>query len=294
MKATAVLPQTVYRRAKEPAELPRSLRLKALEWALYFAVTGAHTAAELGRQMRAAVEDRDTALLRLATLGLIAEAELDASEYVRALAASGDREEKTLREFLAAAAGPADPSAGASSPSDAAVTPATPAVASLAEVPFVQQASDADNTAVRVAPPAAAASSQQPVLREVTAEKPPAPSRITRPVRTAPPTFGFTPLPMPADDARETPRMAKTRRFSIRALMNLIEGRAASREAGQLDVYRVFVRVDTTLLKRNGIETLRFTEDRLISDPELEQALVRSLKKTLGLDCPDSVWVEGA
>jgi hypothetical protein len=76
--------------------------------------------------------------------------------------------------------------------------------------------------------------------------------------------------------------------------MNLIETEAGSREAGQLDIYRVFVRVDTSLLKRNGIETLRFTDDRLVSDPELEQALVRSVKRTLGLNCPDSVWVEVA
>lgn len=48
------------------------------------------------------------------------------------------------------------------------------------------------------------------------------------------------------------------------------------------------------LLKRNGIETLRFTEDRLVTDPELEQAIVRSVKKTLGLECPDSVWVDVA
>ena len=88
--------------------------------------------------------------------------------------------------------------------------------------------------------------------------------------------------------------MSASRRLSLRALMNLIERQASSTEAGQLDVYRVFVRVDTVLLKRNGIETLRFTEDRLVSDPELEQALVTSMKKTLGLDCPESVWVEVA
>lgn len=88
--------------------------------------------------------------------------------------------------------------------------------------------------------------------------------------------------------------MSGSRRLSLRALMNVIEKHAGSREAGQLDVYRVFVRVDTVLLKRSGIETLRFTEDRLVSDPELEQAIVRSVKKTLGLDCPDSIWVDVA
>lgn len=292
MKVMAVLPLTVYRRAKEPAELLPALRLKALEWALYFAVTGAHTAAELGRQMRAAAEARDAALMRLASLGLIVEAELDAAEYVRALAAAGDGEEKTLREFLMAAAAPLAPPVPV-------VTPAVPAdltaprTASLAEVPFIQQATDAGGGAQPNTLQAAAAA-PQPLLREVEGGGSTSTSRTTRPGRTPLPAFGFKPLPVPGDDARETQRMARSRRFSVRALMNLIEGRAGSREAGQLDVYRVFVRVDTLLLKRNGIETLRFTEDRLISDPELEQALVRSLKKTLGLDCPESVWVEVA
>lgn len=85
--------------------------------------------------------------------------------------------------------------------------------------------------------------------------------------------------------------MSGSRKLSLRALMNLIESQAGSREAGQLDIYRVFVRVDTSLLKRSGIETLRFTEDRLVSDPELQQAIVRSVKKTLGVDCPESLWV---
>lgn len=88
--------------------------------------------------------------------------------------------------------------------------------------------------------------------------------------------------------------MSRPRRLSLRALMNLIEKQAGSREAGQLDIYRVFVRVDTVLLRRSGIETLRFTEDHLISDPELEQAIIRSVKKTLGLDCPETIWVEVA
>jgi hypothetical protein len=246
MTPTAVLPQTVYRRAKEPRDLPSGLRLKALEWALYFAVTGKHTAAELGRQLRAASTESAAAFARLLALGLIAEQELDAADYVRALAAAGDSEEKSLREFLMGA-----------------VEPAPLASAPLASAP---------------------AAVPTPV---------PPPTPWPRPV-AVPPAFGFKPLPPPDAETKENRPMPPSRRLSLRALMNLIERRAASREAGLLDVYRVFVRVDTLLLKRNGIESLRFTEDRLISDPELEQALVKSLKKTLGLDCPEAVWVEVA
>jgi hypothetical protein len=254
--SVTVLPQTVFKRGKEPRELPANLRLRALEWAFYFAVTGKQTAAELGRQLRAGPAEQDEAFSRLISLGLIAEQELAASEYVRALAAAGDREEKSLHEFLI----------GAVQPSSASTD-------------------GASSETLRV---------PRPRLLEVPEMSQPSPRTTLRPDRTPKPAFGFKPLPSPDDDRKEDQRMSASRRLSLRALMNLIERQAPSTEAGQLDVYRVFVRVDTVLLKRNGIETLRFTEDRLVSDPELEDALVRSLKKTLGLDCPESVWVEVA
>ncbi|MGH9423173.1 MAG: hypothetical protein ACRD3J_24565, partial [Thermoanaerobaculia bacterium] len=173
--------------------------------------------------------------------------DLNASEYVRALAAAEDGREKTLHEFLM---GPA-------------------------QLAFLS-------------PPAGVESSTSIEAR---------PSRNTvaiRQPRGMPPSFGFKPLPPLPSDAKEKRPMSAPRHLSIRALMNLIERHSGTREGGQLDVYRVFVRVDTTLLKRNGIDTLRFTEDRLISDPELEKAIVSSVKKTLGLDCPESVWVDAA
>ena len=253
---TTVLPHSVYRRAREPRELPGALRLRALEWAFYFAITGKQTAAELARQMRAETADSTEALSRLINLGLIAEQELDAAEYVRALAAAGDREEKTLHEFLMGAA-------------HSAPAPADAASVETLRIP-------------------------RPRLLDVPDVTTPFPRTTLRPGKTPQPAFGFKPLPRPDDDRKENQRMSASRRLSLRALMNVIERQAPSTEAGQLDVYRVFVRVDTLLLKRNGIETLRFTEDRLVSDPELEEALVRSLKKTLGLDCPESVWVEVA
>jgi hypothetical protein len=61
--------------------------------------------------------------------------------------------------------------------------------------------------------------------------------------------------------------------------------------AGQLAVYRVFMRVDTKLLKRNGITSLRFQEDRIVSDAELEEAVLGSTRKALGVGCPDDVFV---
>ncbi len=248
----SVLAQAVYRRKREPQELGADRKLRSLEWALYFAADGRQTARELGKQLRADAAECNAAIARLLALGLIEEQELDASEYVRALAAAGDGEEKSLREFLIGAAQPV-------------------ALPQRAALPQPQPVT-----------------SPQSVPPRVSLVRP------ARPASTPPPAFGFTPLPTPESTPKEIRSMPRSRSLSIRALMNLIESQAGSREAGQLDVYRVFVRVDTVLLKRNGIQTLRFTEDRLVSDPELEQAIVKSVKKTLGLDCPESVWVEVA
>ena len=73
--------------------------------------------------------------------------------------------------------------------------------------------------------------------------------------------------------------------------MQHILHRAPDPTAGQLDVYRVFIRVDTGLLRRNGITTLRFRDDHLVSDPELQEALVSSLQSTLGISCPGHIYV---
>ena len=64
-------------------------------------------------------------------------------------------------------------------------------------------------------------------------------------------------------------------------------------EAGQLDVYRAFVRVPPQLLQRNGITTLRFEDDRLVSDPDLQQAILTSVQHVLGRPCPPDVFVHG-
>jgi hypothetical protein len=271
-----VLSEAVYLRTREARDLEDNLRLRALEWALYFAVDGKHTAAELGRQIRVEIADRDEALARLMSLGIIKERELNAWEYVHALAASGDREEKTLQEFLLGAAKPAG-------------TTGTAGV--VPEVSRSPQQTDRESSTVPHLVQFEPTGSPRSRLRDAADIAAPSASTALRRIASQP-AFGFKPLPSPEDDTKENRPMSVSRRLSLRAFMNLIERHAGSREAGQLDTYRVFVRIDTPLLRRNGIETLRFADDRLVSDPELEKALVRSLKKTLGLDCPESVWVE--
>jgi hypothetical protein len=106
----------------------------------------------------------------------------------------------------------------------------------------------------------------------------------------------FAPLPLPLVGASESNSSAavsvSVRKLSIKSLTSFIMQHAGGdSNAGQLMVYRVFMRVDTKLLKRNGITSLRFQEDRLVADPELEQALLDSVAIALGVTCPEHVFI---
>lgn len=118
-----------------------------------------------------------------------------------------------------------------------------------------------------------------------------------------PPAKTFEPLPLPPEEPRmsaPTPRAplpstaanAASRSLSLRALMGFIIRETGDTDAGQLNVYRAFLRVDPQLLRRNGITTLRFEDDRVVSDPELQRAIVGSVEQTLGRRCPPEVFVE--
>ena len=55
----------------------------------------------------------------------------------------------------------------------------------------------------------------------------------------------------------------------LRAAMYALDAAEASIEQAQLDVYRVYLRVDAQLLRAAGINTLKFEEDCLVDEPEL-------------------------
>ena len=105
---------------------------------------------------------------------------------------------------------------------------------------------------------------------------------------------GFEPLPLPPlDDEKETAMnlTATPPSMSLRAVMRFITAQTPGSDAGQLDVYRAFVRVSPRLLKRNGITTLRFEDDRLVSDPDLQQEILASVQHVVGKPCPPDVFV---
>jgi hypothetical protein len=133
-----------------------------------------------------------------------------------------------------------------------------------------------------------------------------APARPAAPGVAAPkPMKAFEPLPLPPEE----PVMAVTptergplvppaaanmasRQLSLRALMGYIIRETGETDAGQLNVYRAFLRVDPQLLRRNGITTLRFEDDRVVSDPDLQRAILGSVEQTLGRRCPPEVFVD--
>jgi hypothetical protein len=81
------------------------------------------------------------------------------------------------------------------------------------------------------------------------------------------------------------------RRLSLKALMAFLAEGAASAEEGQMNVYRLFIRLDPQRLQKNGIKTLRFEDDRLVEDPELQEEILAAVEATFGRSCPPSVFV---
>lgn len=250
-----IRPTTVFTHAHDPAALPAELALRAVEWGVFFSATGRTTVAEIGHSLGLADADRDQAFERLLAAGLLVERELVLGEYLRAAAHSGEAREIELAEFLRA---PAARLVESAEPGRGSVAPIQPdAVAN---------------------PPH---SSSEPTLRP----GPPVVSPGTLREPGSPPPFE------PLGRAAAAPR-PRRRLLSLRALLAAITGRASTPEAGQLDVYRVFLRVDRVLLERNGITTLRFAEDRQIADPALQEDIAAAVEAVLGFAVPAGVWRE--
>lgn len=237
------------------------VELRNLEWGVLFAVTGEHTVAEIGELFRLEPALRDQVFNRLCGLGLIEERPLDYAGLLRALATVRDDAPKSLASFLRqGAAWGKGPAAGKPAAPPAAVARAVPVA--LPGRPLPLAASILDEATITRAVP-------------------------TVPAGGLPPELTFQPLSL----GKEPGSGGSARRLSLKALIQTVLDRAHDRSSGQLDVYRVFIRVPTRLLKRNGITTLRFHDDHLIDDPELQQALESSLTATLGVACPPSVYV---
>jgi len=94
----------------------------------------------------------------------------------------------------------------------------------------------------------------------------------------------FSPLQKPAAP------IPTIRCMSLQSVIQFILNQKADPTAGHLATYQVFMGVNTQLLKRNGITSLRFQDDRFITDPELQTAIADNIQKVLKVTCPEDVF----
>ena len=281
MSTGSIRQSAVYETSQSLSDLPETLRMRSLEWGVLFSVTGRHTVAQIGELLGLSAAARDAAFSRLLDRGLLRERELTYSEYLRAAATGDEPEPKNLQEFLRSGA-----TWRQETLESTAVVPPAPAPSSemsgavesdhLEVETELEDDPDFDPTVTRAVPTMS--------REEIMAFKPlTSPSPRARKERR--------PEAEPPSTAGSEAAASRGKTLSLRALMSYIMDRAPDLSSGQLDIYRVFIRVDTDLLKRNGITTLRFKEDRRVQDPELQSAISASLKSTLGLTFPDEAYV---
>lgn len=264
----------VYVRRQKLEVLPDDLRLRAVEWGVLFAVSGRHTVAQIGRHLALAPPDRDRALARLVSLGLVAERALSLPEYVQAAAASGDPVPRTLGELLRGAA--LQPAAA--SPLAAPDRPAEPTESLPGGQPVHPPGSDGE-----AARPVADSLARRDL--ELPFAPLQAPGRPTVPISSRAPRSSSTQQHADSESLAATPAT-----LSLRRLIDFVMARAnGDTDRGQLDVYRAFLRLDPALLRRNGITTLRFEDDRTVRDPELVAAILRAVEEGLGVVVPPSL-----
>lgn len=249
----SILATAVYQLASRPEGLPANLRLPSCAWAVLFSLSGRHSVAQIGAQLGLTPEVRDRAFGDLLAENLLVERRLSMAEYLRSAGTIDDDERRTFGAFLRGA--PARP---------AAVAPVGPAI---------EEHPDAEADAAHGSPAAETFDS---------ASRSKAPSL---------PVPAFRPLALPEEEtSMNRPPSHAPRTLNLRVLNRLFFDRSASAEQAQLDIYRVYLRVDAKLLRRAGVTTLRFEEDRLVDDPELVERLAQSAAEALGAPLPESVW----
>jgi hypothetical protein len=119
------------------------------------------------------------------------------------------------------------------------------------------------------------------------------PQTFTEYLKSTESTESFTEKTMPAFSPLQKPSGNTTpvRTMSLQSVIQFILNQNPDPTAGHLATYQVFMGIDTQLLKRNGITSLRFQDDRFITDAELQTAIIGNIKKVLGITCPEDVFV---
>lgn len=314
---------TILQLATRPKDLPAHLRLRNVEWGLLFAIDGVTPLGQLRRAFNLTETEVGEIARSLAEKGLVREREVSLTEYMAAQTAGAGKQPQTLLELLQGGTviraltmevpkaapptthQPPAQTAPAAAPGPA-PTPGTPRMTPPLPISVLAAQDRPQTASAPVVPVAATPSSMgrapsltpfaplpqvpvEPVLAAATATDSARPLSAPAPSHAPMPDANHAPHPAASSDAGANP--TSRRRLSMKGVIDYILGRAPDVNAGQLDVYRVFIRINTRLLKRNGIHSLRFEEDRVITDAELQEAILTSVEKTLGNPCPDKVFV---
>ncbi len=109
----------------------------------------------------------------------------------------------------------------------------------------------------------------------------PAPSIPFQPLEISNPQQHKNPAAMPNNTQRT---------LNLGGLVRFIASRDKDSASGQLAVYRVFMGVNTALLRDAGIHSLRFDDTVSISNPGLIDAITRSVEKNLGIPIPEHLF----
>jgi hypothetical protein len=118
------------------------------------------------------------------------------------------------------------------------------------------------------------------------------PQTLSEYLQTGESTGTSTEKSVPAFSPLQKPSMLSTssRSMSLQSVIQFILNQNSDPTAGHLATYQVFMGINTQLLKRNGITSLRFQDDRFITDPELQSAIAENIEKVLKVPCPEEVF----
>jgi len=102
----------------------------------------------------------------------------------------------------------------------------------------------------------------------------------------------FPPQGIPAFSPLQKPSapVPTVRSMSLQSVIQFILNQTSDPTAGHLATYQIFMGIDTQLLKRNGITSLRFQDDRFITDEALQDAIAQNILKILRVPCPEAVF----
>lgn len=120
----------------------------------------------------------------------------------------------------------------------------------------------------------------------------PAPKKPAAPASPIP----FQPLAAGGQDhTRETAPMSGSapKTLNLGGLVRFIASRDKDSSSGQLAVYRVFMGVNTALLRDAGIHSLRFDDNVTVSNAALIEAISKSVQKNLGIPIPEHLFSGG-